>query len=101
MSTQSYEDFQTQDRRLVLLRGLQNSAQYRANAFLLRRYCEAVAHVVSSDRVEQDIAWLHEQGLVVREQLGGVTLATLTVRGLDVATGATKVPGVQAPQPGY
>lgn len=97
----SYDQFQTEDRRLVLLRGLQNSASYRANAFLLRRYCEAVAHIVSADRIEQDIAWLHEQGLAVREQLDGVTLATLTQRGLDVATGATTVPGVEKPQPGF
>lgn len=96
----NFADYQTEDRRLVLLRGLENAAQYRANAFLLRRYCDAVAHVVSADRIEQDIAWLHEQGLVVREHAGGVTTATLTVRGLDVATGRTKVPGVQTPQPG-
>ena len=96
----SYEEFQTEDRRLVLLRALQNAAQYRANAFLLRRYCDAVAHVVSADRLDQDIAWLHEQGLVVRSQDGGVVTATLTVRGLDVATGRTTAPGVQQPQPG-
>lgn len=96
----NYADYQTEDRRLVLLKGLENAAQYRANAFLLRRYCDALAHVVSSDRIEQDLAWLHEQGLVLREQVGEVTTATLTKRGLDVATGRTKVPGVQAPQPG-
>ncbi|MGK2899210.1 MAG: VpaChn25_0724 family phage protein [Burkholderiaceae bacterium] len=100
MST--YAEYQTADRRLVLLKALENAAQYRANAFLLRRYCEAVAaHVASADRIEQDIAWLDEQGLVVRERSEGVTIATLTVRGLDVATGRTSVPGVQKPQPGF
>lgn len=96
----SFADYQTEDRRLVLLKALENAAQYRANAFLLRRFCDSVAHVVSADRIEQDIAWLHEQGLVVRDRAGEVTTATLTVRGLDVATGRTKVPGVQSPQPG-
>lgn len=99
--TPSFAEYQTEDRRLVLLRGLANAAQYRANAFLLRRYCDAVAHVVSADRIEQDIAWLHEQGLVVREHADRVTTATLTERGLDVATGRTSVPGVQKPQPGF
>ena len=98
----SFADFQTEDRRLVLLRGLTSCAQYRSNALLLRRYCEAVAgHVASVDRIEQDIAWLDEQGLVVRERTHGITTATLTVRGLDVATGRASVPGVQKPQPGF
>lgn len=97
----TFADFQTEDRRLVLLRGLASCAQYRANAILLRHFCGAVAHVVSADRIEQDIAWLHEQGLAVRDRVHGVTVATLTVRGLDVATGAASVPGVQKPQPGF
>lgn len=95
-----FDQFETEDRRLVLLRGLENAAQYRANAYLLRRYCEALGHVVSSDRIEQDLAWLAEQGLVERTQAAGVTVVTLTVRGLDVANGSTRVPGVQPPRPG-
>lgn len=97
----NYADFQEQDRRLVLLKAMENAAQYRANAFLLRRYCDHVGHVVSADRIEQDLAWLAEQGLVGLAKAEGVTVATLTARGLDVATGRTKVPGVQAPQPGF
>jgi hypothetical protein len=96
----SFADFQQEDRRLTLLKALENAAQYRANAFLLRRYCDSVGHVVSADRIEQDLAWLAEQGLLAVGHLQGVTVATLTARGLDVATGRTKVPGVQAPQPG-
>lgn len=96
----SFAEFQEQDRRLTLLKALENAAQYRANAFLLRRFCDSFAHVVSADRIEQDLAWLAEQGLVAIERPQGVTVATLTARGLDVATGRTKVPGVQQPQPG-
>ena len=96
----NFADYQTEDRRLVLLKGLQSASQYRANAYLLRRFADAVAHTVSADRIEGDIAWLHEQGLVVRSVAEGVTIATITVRGLDVAEGRTQVPGVQQPQPG-
>ncbi len=95
-----FNEFETEDRRLVLLCGLQAAVQYRANAFLLRRYCDALGHVTSADRIEQDLAWLAEQGLVLRQQAGGVTVVTLTARGLDVATGRARVPGVQVPQPG-
>lgn len=96
----TYEEMQTEDRRLVILRCLMSAALYRANALLITRYCDAIGHTVSRDRLEQDIAWLSEQGLVVRE-LGDVTVATLTTRGLDVAQGRTEVPGVQRPQPGF
>lgn len=96
----NFAEFQTSDRRLVILRALEHAAQYRANAILLRRYCDAVGHVVSSDRLEQDLAWLAEADLVGIDHAQGVMVATLTARGLDVATGRTRVPGVQAPQPG-
>lgn len=99
MSSLSFAEFQDQDRRLVLLKALENASQYRANAFLLRRFCDAVGHVVSADRVEADLAWLAEQGLVHTERPQGVTVATLTTRGLDVATGRAAVPGVAKPQP--
>lgn len=95
-----FSDFQDQDRRLVLLRALEHAAQYRANAYLLRRYCEAVGHTVSTDRLAADLAWLAEQGLLDLSEAQGVQVATLTARGLDVATGRAHVPGVQRPQPG-
>lgn len=96
----NFDQFQTEDRRLVILRGLASAAQFRANAYLLRRYCEAVGHVTSADRIEQDLAWLAEQSLVRLEKAEGVTVATLTQRGGDVAEGRATVPGVQRPQPG-
>ena len=96
-----YSEFVTQDRRLVLLRALAHAAQYRANGLLLRRYCEAVGHVVSADRLAADLAWLREQALVDLAAVEGVSVATLTQRGQDVANGSAEVPGVSRPQPGY
>jgi hypothetical protein len=94
-----FADFQQADRRLVILKALEAAAQYRANLLLLRRYCDALGHVVSSDRIAADMAWLAEQGLVEHDSSGPVGVATLTARGLDVATGRAEVPGVQRPQP--
>ncbi len=96
----NFDDFQTADRRLVLLKALESAAQYRANALLLRRYCDAVGHATSAARIETDLAWLAEQGLVGYEQVQGVTVVTLTARGLDAAQGRAVVPGVAKPQPG-
>ena len=95
----NFDQFQTEDRRLVLLKGLQAAVQYRANAYLLRRFAGSVGHNVSADRIETDITWLAEQGLVDRSVNEGVTVATLTSRGLDVADGSATVPGVARPRP--
>ena len=95
----NFAQFQTEDRRLVLLRALHAAAQYSANAYLLRRFAESLGHTVSADRIEADIAWLAEQGLVTRKATEGVTVATLTQRGQDVADGSATVPGVARPRP--
>lgn len=100
MTAISFADYQEQDRRLVLLRALAAAAQYRANAHLLRRYCDAVGHVVGADRLEADLAWLFDSGLVTLGREGDVTVAALTARGMDAASGRTVVPGVARPQPG-
>lgn len=95
----SFAEVETEDRRLVLLRALHAAAAYRANAYLLRRFAESVGHTVSADRIEADIAWLAEQGLVDKDVNQGVTVATLTQRGQDVAEGSATVPGVARPRP--
>lgn len=95
----SFDQTLTEDRRLTILKGLQAAVQYRANAFLLRRFCDTLGHVVSADRIEQDLAWLREQSLVTLVRPEGVTVATLTARGLDVAAGSATTPGVARPQP--
>lgn len=99
MTAMSFDAFQTEHRRLVLLQALEGAVQYRANAYLLRKFCDRLGHVVSSDRIAQDLAWLKEQGLLTLDA-GEPAVATLTERGLDVATGRALVPGVQRPTPG-
>ena len=95
----TFAEAQTADRRLTLLLGLQGAAQYRGNALLLRRWCDAFGHAVSLARIDTDLAWLAEQGLIKVSTHEGVTVATLTQHGLDVAAGRAEVPGVQVPSP--
>lgn len=101
MSPVSFADAQRADRRLTLLRALASAGQYRANAFLLRRFCDSLGHTVSADTIAADLAWLAEQELIGTTTAEGVAIATLTQRGLDVAEGRAKVPGVAQPQPGF
>lgn len=95
----SFRDVMTEDRRLTLLKGLENATAYKAAQFLLGRYCEQFGHTVSQDQIRTDLAWLREQGLVTVDEPEGVYVATLTSRGLDVATGRARAPGVARPQP--
>ena len=92
----SFQQTLTEDRRLSLLLVLLESSGYSANAFLMRDVAEQVyGHVATNDQVATDIAWLAEQGLVTSKTVGRVTLATLTRRGEDVASGRGSVPGVK------
>jgi hypothetical protein len=56
-------------------------------------------HTASLDQVRTDLAWLAEQGLVSSRTTADVTIATLTARGVDVATGRAVQPGVKKPMP--
>jgi hypothetical protein len=96
----NFDQYQTEDRRLVLLKGLAAAAQYRANGYLLRRFADQVGHTASADRISADLAWLAEAGLITTEATApDVTVATLTARGLDVADGRAVHPGVAKPRP--
>ena len=89
-----------EDRRLVILRVLLESAAFTANEFILQKMLENFGHAVSLDRVRTDLAWLKEQELVTVDNVGGVHIAKLTGRGEDVANGRTLQPGVKRPRAG-
>ncbi|MDY0164648.1 hypothetical protein [Desulfobotulus sp.] len=95
-----YERLITEDRRLVLLRLLEASEGYTANAYLLTAALPDFGHTVSHDRVCTELGWLAEQGLATVSHPGGVAVATLTTRGADVAGGRARVAGVKRPLPG-
>ncbi len=87
------------DIRLVILRALQEDPGYSHNESVLHGVLGALGHNVGRDRVRTELAWLAEQGLVATEHVCGVTVATLTQRGADVALGHAHVPGVKRPGP--
>jgi len=93
----SFQDFLRQDVRLVLLRVLTEMPAYRSNSSVLTSALERFGHAVTRDQVKSELAWLAEQGLAVLTDLGDVSVATLTERGQDVATGRVVVPGVKRP----
>ena len=87
------------DRRLVILRVLAESTGYQANEFTLEAVLDDMGHTVSNQQVHTELAWLAEQGLLDSRKVGGVTIATISRRGIDVAHGKAVVPGVKRPLP--
>jgi hypothetical protein len=92
-----------EERRLVLLRCLNELGEQRANASVLHSALNHLGVPSSREEVLADLTWLQAQGdgreLVMLEHLGSVVVAQLTSRGSDVAQGRTRVPGVKRPSP--
>lgn len=96
-----YADHLAEDRRLVLLRLLEEAPRYAANVSVLHAGIERIGHHVSRDQVRTDVAWLEEQGLVTLLDLQeGILVVTATERGVDAAHGRAIIPGVRRPGPG-
>lgn len=97
----NYQDFETEGRRLGILRILARRNQFTTNEYSLNDELKgAYAHNVSRDRLHGDLAWLDEQGLVIVQQPRAGWIITLTARGADCAEGLASVPGVAKPRPG-
>lgn len=95
----NFRQFEDEDRRLSILLVLKESGGYRCNEYLLRTALDSLGHAVSRDRLMTDLSWLAEQGHVATETVANISVATLSARGLDVASGRTIAPGVKRPAP--
>jgi len=95
----SYADVITQDIRLVCLRFLLENG-YSLNESILHALVKAQAgYNVTRDKIETELAWLKEQGLVTLDDSPGFYIATITQRGSDIADGSATAPGVRRPSP--
>ena len=92
------EEFQrkaAEDRRLVILRFLDEEDDGLMSASLMQDALTMMAHRVSRAQVLEDAAWLEKLGLLRIEYMGDVPLLRLTARGEEAA-----VPGVKRPRRG-
>lgn len=97
-----FADRLREDRRLVLLRLLSEQPGYRCNSSNLHAGLYGLAIAASRDDVATDLHWLRDMGLLTLEdvpEVPGLTIATLSTRGDDVAKGQAIVPGVRRPGP--
>ena len=91
----------TKNRRLAILRFLEEDTDYSHNTSVLQSALVQIGHGVSRDVIESDSAWLDEQGLATIDRVEGlpVTVLRITARGLDIARGLAVHPGVDRPLP--
>lgn len=94
-----FNDIIDRSLRLALLRLLHEMPGYSANSAVLHTAAQSLGFHISRDKVATTLDWLREQGLLTLERLAGVTVAKLTARGADVATGLAVVTGVDRPSP--
>ena len=94
-----YRQLITENQRLAVLKFLKDDSDYTLNTSILKDGLTAIGLDISRDKLETEVNWLAEQGLVEIEHFKSVTVVRLTGRGLDVAEGRAVVPGVKRPRP--
>jgi len=96
MSKKSFPEFMAEDRRLIVLRALDESG-YSANETVLRQVTEQFGHHPTRDMLRGDLAFLDENGLVrlekIPSQSGEIWIVHLLNSGQEVANGRP-YPGV-------
>ncbi|MFC4214003.1 hypothetical protein ACFP4H_12760 [Pseudophaeobacter arcticus] len=95
-----YIDRISQHRRLTILKFLADSPEYTSNASILEHVCNDFGISSSRDQIMGELDWLQEQGLATFEDNGSFRVATITSRGVDIATGKARNAGVKRPRPG-
>jgi hypothetical protein len=91
----------TEDRRLVILRLLNEDTDFRLNDRMLQIGLGTIGHNASLDIIRADLAFLQDVGAVTYEVVqGNVHVATLTERGQDHVAKRAYIPGIKRPGPG-
>lgn len=95
----NYAETVSRHRRIALLRYLEEAPEYSANSSILTDMLRGLGVTSTHDQVLTELVWLKDQGFVTTEDLGSLTIATVTPRGAEIAAGVAIHPGVQRPRP--
>lgn len=95
-----YSDFLRPDRRLCILRILQD-VNGTANDRIIHTALERLGHVrVPKDEIKADLRFLINNGCLVDEWYGDVQVVTITQRGVEIAEGRIVIEGIKRPSIG-
>lgn len=95
----SYQEILQQDRRREVLRFLENCGDYTSNGDVLLTVLNAIGIKSTRDAMVTDLCWLQEQGFVSLEDRQEFVVVTATERGVEIAKGLARHPGVSRPRP--
>lgn len=94
-----YNDLVRQDRRREVLRFLAECAQYTSNADILLTVMNRLGFPTTRDALVGDLVWLREQGFADLDDQEAFVVVTATERGIEIARGLARHPGVSRPRP--
>jgi len=98
--TGGYAQYVREDQRLCMLRLLADLPGYMGNSSTLHSALKAWGHVLTRGEVVRHLHWLAERALVEVETINAdVLLVRLLDRGLDVAQGIVRHPGIKPARP--
>ena len=87
----------TENRRLAIIRLLAEDTDLSVNTSMIEDALEVFGINVSRAVVDADGAWLESVGAIRVDQVGAVTVFTLTASGLDHVNRKTIIPGIKRP----
>lgn len=94
------QKIQREYHRRAILSLLLYDADYRLSIDMLGLVLDAAGHNLTRDQIETEATWLDEQGYVTRERPAmGLVVVALTDRGLEIARGKVRVPGIRDLRP--
>lgn len=96
----SYQETLREHARIAILRLLEDAPKYTSNVSMITQLLPPLGIAFTRDQVTGEINWLTEQGLVTTEDHAGFIVVCATVRGVEVAQGIARHPGIQRPRPG-
>ena len=95
----SYSETLDRHRRLAVLTHLSGCSGYSSNSEILLDVLSGLGITTSRDTLIATVAWLAEQGLVTIADNDAPAVVEATARGVDVAEGRARHPGVRRPAP--
>lgn len=83
--------------RLTILRLLKEAPGRQLNDSLITTTAHRLGIKATRDQVRTELHWLESQGAVRQEAIGELVVVSLTERGVEVATGLSRIHGVAEP----
>lgn len=97
--SKSYVQYEAEDRRLALLRILEEAKGCEANEEIIALMLRELGKRATRNEVRADFLWLKEYGLITIEEIVELQMATLTQRGQEFLLGMIIVSGIKPPLP--